>query len=196
MNYLAHALLSLNDPDIQLGNLMGDFVKGNKYDVYPEKVKAGILLHRHIDHYTDTHPSIREAIAFLKPVYRLSGGIFVDILFDHFLANDDRYFNNESLLQFTNQVYENITHNDAHLNERMRNLFFHMSTNNWLYNYRTISGLEQAIQGLCRRHPFLGEPTEALTIIQNEYDELRNLYTGFFPMLHRFVQDVEESTKG
>ena len=55
MNYLAHAFLSLNDDEIQLGNLIGDFVKGNKYERYPPKIKKGILLHRHIDSFTDHH---------------------------------------------------------------------------------------------------------------------------------------------
>lgn len=35
MNYLAHAYLSFNDPEILVGNLISDFVKGKKKFDYP-----------------------------------------------------------------------------------------------------------------------------------------------------------------
>ncbi len=35
MNYLAHAYLSFNDPDVLAGNMISDFVKGKKKFDYP-----------------------------------------------------------------------------------------------------------------------------------------------------------------
>ncbi len=35
MNYLAHAYLSFNDPEILVGNMISDFVKGKKKFDYP-----------------------------------------------------------------------------------------------------------------------------------------------------------------
>ena len=39
MNYLAHLYLSDNTPHAQLGNLLGDFVKGNDLLAFPEEVQ-------------------------------------------------------------------------------------------------------------------------------------------------------------
>ena len=49
MNYLAHAYLSFNDPDILIGNMISDHVKGKKKFDLPEKIQRGITLHRNID---------------------------------------------------------------------------------------------------------------------------------------------------
>ena len=87
MNYLAHAYLSFGDPDILAGNMISDFVKGKKKFEYPDRVQMGITLHRKIDEYTDAHPATHQAIKFLKDAAGPYAGAFVDIVYDHFLAN-------------------------------------------------------------------------------------------------------------
>ena len=88
MNYLAHAYLSFNNPGILAGNMISDFVKGKrKYD-YPQKIQQGIAVHREIDRFTDTHPVTKEAKEIFRPAYRLYAGPLIDVVYDHFLAND------------------------------------------------------------------------------------------------------------
>jgi acyl carrier protein phosphodiesterase len=105
MNYLAHAYLSFNDPDILVGNMISDFVKGKKKFDYPLRIQAGIMLHRIIDEFTDSHPATREAKEFFRPHYRLYSGAFIDVVFDHFLALNSNEFTETSLLNFSQQVY-------------------------------------------------------------------------------------------
>ena len=66
MNYLAHIFLSGNNRKVQIGNFVGDAVKGRTYENYPSGFREGILLHREIDDYTDHHPVVREAIDMLR----------------------------------------------------------------------------------------------------------------------------------
>ncbi len=49
MNYLAHAYLSFHDPEVLVGNMISDFVKGKKQYDYPDGIQKGIRLHRIID---------------------------------------------------------------------------------------------------------------------------------------------------
>ena len=86
MNYLAHIYLSGESDDIILGNFIGDYVKGNKHQNFPEQVAYGILLHRAIDSSTDRHPLVRECIELIRPGYGRYSGIVADVFFDHFLA--------------------------------------------------------------------------------------------------------------
>ena len=72
MNYLAHIFLSGNDRCIQIGNFIGDGVKGDGYKQYPRKFQQGILLHREIDAFSDRHPLVREAVGIGR---KLSGVI-------------------------------------------------------------------------------------------------------------------------
>ena len=61
MNYLAHIYLSRDDELISIGNFMADHVKGNKYKLYAPDLQKGILLHRHIDSFTDAHELVRKS---------------------------------------------------------------------------------------------------------------------------------------
>src|SRR5262245_44062659 len=106
MNYLAHAYLSFNDPEVLVGNLINDFVKGKKRFDYPKGIQRGIALHRAIDNFTDQHDATREAKAIFRPAYRLYSGAFVDVVYDHFLAIDENEFSERSLFEFSVKVYE------------------------------------------------------------------------------------------
>jgi len=65
LNYLAHIFLSGKDSDLQIGNFIGDFVKGNQFNDFPEGIRNGIILHRSIDHFTDNHEIVKETISFV-----------------------------------------------------------------------------------------------------------------------------------
>jgi acyl carrier protein phosphodiesterase len=87
MNFLAHLHLSGNNPNIMLGNFMGDFVKGKSYrQQYEPEIIKGIELHRSIDEFTDSHPVVTESKNRLRPTYRHYSGVIVDVFYDHFLA--------------------------------------------------------------------------------------------------------------
>jgi acyl carrier protein phosphodiesterase len=106
LNYLAHAYLSFNHPEILVGNMISDYVKGKKKFDYPAAIQKGITLHRAIDTFTDDHPATKKAKEVFRPHYRLYSGAFVDVVYDHFLATDDREFPGSSLLDFSEQVYK------------------------------------------------------------------------------------------
>ena len=61
MNYLAHIYLSGENQRIQLGNFMGDGIRGKDYLHFHEDIQLGVLLHRAIDSYTDMHPVFRKS---------------------------------------------------------------------------------------------------------------------------------------
>ena len=92
VNYLAHAYLSFGIPDVVVGNLISDFIKGKKQLEYPDSIRKGITLHRAIDTFTDTHPVTRHAKSYFRAVYGLYSGALVDVAYDHFLANDPGVF--------------------------------------------------------------------------------------------------------
>jgi len=109
MNYLAHAYLSFNLPDVLTGNMISDYIKGKKQYDYPLPVQTGIKLHRFIDHYTDTHAATQELKSFFRPQYRLYSGAFADVVYDHFLANDTNEFSSETeLKKFAASTYQKL----------------------------------------------------------------------------------------
>src|SRR5690349_3138119 len=105
MNFLAHSYLSFNNGELLVGNMISDFVKGKRKFDYAEGIQQGIMLHRAIDTFTDDHPATKEAKQFLKPAVGLYAGAFIDVVYDHFLANDEAEFSTTTLQDHTANTY-------------------------------------------------------------------------------------------
>ena len=190
MNYLAHAFLSFNQPEILVGNMISDFVKGKKKIIYPSDIQNGIVLHRAIDEFTDAHPATKKAKEFFRPAYRLYSGAFVDVVFDHFLAIDKNEFENSTELQnFTLQVYQTLEENFSLLPQHFQSFFPHMKKNNWLYNYQFFQGVKMGFGGLVNRAAYIKDSTTANTVFITNYSELKDCYDIFFPTLKKFASN-------
>jgi acyl carrier protein phosphodiesterase len=188
LNYLAHAFLSPPHNEIFIGNMLGDFVKPNQKSNYSASMREGFTLHQKIDQYTDAHDLVKASVAIFKPQFLLSGGIFVDILFDHFLANDERYFTGESLKSFCESVYDRIHAHKHVMNDRMKFFFGHMIEGDWLYSYKFKEGLYKSLRGICKRYPKLGDPEIAITYILKNEEVLLSKYYEYFPLLQSEVK--------
>ena len=195
MNYLAHACLSFNDPEILVGNMISDFVKGKKKFEYPPGIQAGINLHRIIDTFTDGHPATREAKEYFRSHYRLYSGAFIDVVYDHFLATDLTEFSDPSLLGFSEQVYAVLEENKHWLPERFAGMFPYMRSQNWLYNYRTLWGTERSFGGLVRRSAYLEESETASKLFNDHYQPLQACYRQFWQEVKPFAQKQFELIK-
>lgn len=164
---------------------MGDFVKGNRYKIYSPAIQQGILLHRFIDTFTDKHELVFNAINLFKPSFRLSAGVFVDIFFDHYLANSFYIGGDLSLDSFTKNIYTLIELHTHILDEKMNTFFAHMKYYNWLYNYKSLEGIEKTIHGMCKRYPRLGDAELAMELFHVHYFQLEEIFNAYFPVLEK-----------
>jgi acyl carrier protein phosphodiesterase len=187
LNYLAHAYLSFGDPDILAGNLISDFVKGKKKFDYPNRIQMGITLHRKIDEYTDTHPATRQAKQFLKIPAGLYAGSFVDIIYDHFLANDPYEFEEGALAIFAQNTYMQLESYEKWLPEKSQKFFFYMHKQNWLLHYRSTEGIQHSFQGLCRRAKYINDSEPVFKAFLIHYEELKMAYEFFFPHVKTYA---------
>ncbi len=180
MNYLAHAFLSFNDPEVLVGNMISDFVKGRKKFDYPPAIQAGIMLHRTIDNYTDDHPATRQAKEYFRPAYRLYSGAFIDVVYDHFLATDPGEFDDKSLLRFSGNVYDSLLDYNDWFPAPFAAMFPFMRSQNWLYNYRTLSGTEKSFGGIVRRAAYISESETASYLFRTHYQPLQVCFRQFW----------------
>ena len=187
MNYLAHAYLSFNHEEILVGNLISDFVKGKNKFNYPEGIQKGITLHRAIDTFTDGHEATKLAKNIFRPAYRLYSGAFVDVVYDHFLATDANEFNEETLENFSENVYDVLDNHINYLPERFARMFPYMKLQNWLFNYHTRWGTEASFGGLVKRARYIAESETAASLFEEHYKSLHEYYRIFFPDLKSFA---------
>lgn len=184
MNFLAHAYLSFGNKEILIGNMISDFVKGRTQYDFIQGIQKGIVLHRRIDDYTDTHGAVRQAKEYFRPAYRLYSGPIIDILFDHFLAKDSKQFLPLRLDDFTLNVYQAIDEYASHLPLRFVPVFTYMQSENWLLNYQYKEGIAKSIRGLVRRSSYLADSATAIDLFHEHYNELEECY-------HQFFEDVK-----
>jgi acyl carrier protein phosphodiesterase len=190
MNYLGHAFLSFGDAEILTGNMIGDHVKGKlALEKFPDGIRKGIELHRKIDSFTDQHPATQRSKILFREHYGLYSGPIMDSLFDHFLANDPKLFHTEqALYNFSQTVYQQLEDNHKHLPENFAAYFPYMREHNWLYNYRSMQGMQRSLGGLARRAKHMPPPDEAYKIFVGYYYHLNQCYFDLIDDLVNFVK--------
>ncbi len=190
MNYLGHAFLSFGDSGILTGNMIADHVKGKlALEQFPDAIRKGIVLHRKIDEKADQHPATQRAKLLFREHYGLYAGPIMDTLYDHFLANDPKLFPGEAaLLSFTEATYRQLEEQQQYFPQKFADYFPHMKQHNWLYNYRTMKGMERSLNGLARRALHMPPVDMAYETFIANYYILNQCYFEFMDDIIRFVK--------
>lgn len=183
MNFLAHLYLSNNQPDVQIGNFIGDFVKGRQYERYPENVKRGILLHRHIDHFTDTHPIPHQSADRLRIHYRRYSGVLIDLFYDHYLARNWERYHHQSLHAFVNQTHKLFIRNYFNLPREVRSFLPFLIKSRRLENYRHADGIERSLTIMTNHTSLPPHVKEAMAILKEHDQAFEQEFLIFFEEL-------------
>ena len=183
MNFLAHIYLSGEDDFVKIGNFMADSIRGSQYLDYPNSLQKGILLHRHIDSFTDAHPIYRKSKHRLHEKYGHYSGVIMDIAYDHFLAKNWSKYSNEKLEDYAADFYQLIQDNYEILTERTKGMLPYMIGRNWLVSYATIAGLEMILFQMDYRTKHRAHMQEAIVEIQDFYTEFESEFFQFFEEL-------------
>lgn len=187
MNYLAHMLLSDGSAESLLGNLAGDFVRGVDLSSLPERMQAGVVLHRAVDRFTDSHPAVAASRARLPMLWRHYRGVLVDVFYDHFLARDFEAHAREPLDAFAARVYAALRENHDRLPPRLQSAAPVMIERDWLRAYAHIEGLELVLRGMSRRAKREVALHEATAALREHYTALKSDFEVFFPQLVQFA---------
>ena len=151
MNYLVHLYLAGEDTELQLGGLMGDFVKGNIPADYPERLALGLRLHRRIDSLAQNSPHTRRSRKRLDPKFGHGRGIIIDIFYDHFLASDWADHSPEPLESYAANVYRMLQRNHLLLPSGLQQVASRMIEHNWLVSYKQRKVVGKALEKISRR---------------------------------------------
>ena len=190
MNYLAHLYLAGDDPAAQVGNLMGDFIKGPIPDTLSPELAAGVRLHRRIDSYTDRHACFRASRRRLARPLQRYGGIIVDVIYDHLLARDWADHHPEPLAKFANRIYESLDAQKADMPPDMRRRVQGMIDSRLLEAYADEVTVAAALERIARR---LKRPVPlgaAGSDLARDRAGFEADFEDFFPQLKTFVRSV------
>lgn len=183
MNFLAHFYLSGNDEGLLVGNFIADGVKGAAYTGYPANVQRGILMHRAIDHFTDTHEVNAKARALIHSSFHHYSGVVLDVYYDHFLAKYWNEFSAEPLSLYSQRVYSFLAQHLNEFPERPRHMFPYMREHDWLMAYPHIEGVDRVMKGMARRVKFNSGMEHSAEVLVKHYAALEMCFREFFPLL-------------
>ncbi|WP_029033422.1 ACP phosphodiesterase [Salinimicrobium terrae] len=193
MNFLAHIYLSGQNEDIILGNFIADSIKGKNYLQYPPEVQKGILLHRAIDSFTDSHPLVKKSSAKLHKNYSHYSGVIVDIYYDHFLASYWDEYSEVPLEDFVAEFYKLLQKKFDLLPAPIQRFFPYMVSENWLLSYASIEGIARILYQMNIRTKNIVQMDLAINDLQEHYDDLSEEFKTFFPQLQQYSREKKAS---
>lgn len=187
MNHLAHAALSGPDADILLGSLLGDFWRGAPDPGWPAGVRSGVVLHRKIDVYTDSHPEVGALRATFDAPWRRYAGILIDVYFDHALARDWAAYGGEPLADFSRRVRDVLARHADWLPTELNRFARYFEAHGLFGAYAQRATIEQVLAGISRR---LRRPNPLAAAGPPLWLHARRLdaaFARFFPDLEAFA---------
>jgi acyl carrier protein phosphodiesterase len=188
MNFLAHIYLSGENDLLKIGNFMADSIRGSKYLSYPKDIQKGVLLHRHIDSFTDFHPIYRKSKHRLHEKYGHYSGVIMDIMYDHFLAKNWNAFSEIPLEKYAASFYELLQKEESLLTERTKNMIAYMIAQNWLVSYASLEGLETILFQMDYRTKNRVNMPEAMKELKQFETEFESEFFAFFKELQLSCQ--------
>ena len=193
MNFISHLFLSGNDQGLIVGNFIADSVKGKRYIDYNPEVQVGILLHRRIDTFTDTHEIVKKSKRIFQPNFNHFSGIIVDIIYDHFLVSQWQKFSSEELITFSERVINILESNKSTFPLHPLQFLTYIKRYNRIEGYGRIETLKSVLNGMARRSSYKIRLEEAVTELKDHYDELKTDFNNFFPLLHQYSQEETQN---
>jgi acyl carrier protein phosphodiesterase len=188
MNFLAHIYLSGDSREILIGNFIGDYVKGKNISGYPEKVKQGIMLHRKIDSFTDSHILTRASKKVIAEKYGLYAGIVVDIYYDHFLSANWHLYSEIPLREYIHDRYRLLDSGFSIFPAGVKSWFPNFIKSNWLETYIHFNGLNMVFKRMSYRTSLPDHSDYAVSQLKENYDFLKENFIEFFSNMREMVQ--------
>jgi len=186
MNFLAHLYLSGDDPELLVGNLLGDFVKGRLSGNFPAGIERGIVLHRRIDSFSSRSRHFIRSKRRLDATFGHFRGVLVDLFYDHFLAANWDAYTDVPFRRFLSDAHQIAEEYAEVFPERLR-LALPVIFAELLPSYREIEGIARALQRMSIRITRPNRLGEGANELRRHYDGLHDDFREFIPELQGFV---------
>lgn len=191
LNYLAHLFLAEETPASRVGNLLGDFVTGLPEVLrghFPRPIVQGIIRHRAIDRYTDSHPVVIGLKAHVALERRRFGGVIVDLVLDHFLTRHWETYSRIPLPDFVHTCNTALREYRSFLPPELGDSLEERIEDEWLEHYGTDEGLDDVFHRVALRKERFAPMRGALADLREHRVEFEAGFHDFFPELLAWVR--------
>ncbi len=183
MNYIIHLFLSDFDENLIVGNFIADDIKGKNYLLYTPQVQKGILLHRHIDSFTDTHTIIKQSKSLLVDNYNHWSGVLIDIFFGHFLVLHWKNYSNETITTFADRIHEVLLKNYVVLTPNTQQFLDYTIMYQRIIHFDKIKTIDEVLKSMAGRTTHISNIENATQHLLYHYEVLESNFKKFIPEL-------------
>ncbi len=189
MNFLAHLFLAEDTVEARIGSVLADFTRvsnGALESAYGPGIAAGVVQHRLVDAFTDTHSIVNRCAGLLFSSQRHAGRIVIDVLFDHFLSTNWGRFSSLPRQTFVERCHDSLRTVDSlewHFPERFRLFARRYVEYGGLRSYATLDGVVRALERVGKRVSCENRLAWAADDIERHYEALHEEFLAFFPLL-------------
>jgi acyl carrier protein phosphodiesterase len=188
VNHLAHALLAGADDALLLGSLLGDFWRGAPDPAWSAGVRAGVVLHRNMDVFTDSHPVVAAARASFDPPWRRYAGILIDVYFDHALARDWAQLADPPLAALSQRTLALLEQNAAWLPPALNRFAGYFRAHGLFAAYARRATIENVLVGIGTRLRHANRLAESAPVLWQHAAALDAAFARFFPDLEGYAR--------
>ena len=181
MNYLAHCFLSCTNEDVLVGNFITDFLSRGELKNYKGDILEGIMLHRKIDSYTDTHPQSLKLRAMLRPRHKKYASVVVDLIWDYYLSKNWSLFSGSQLDDFSKEIYEILLKRKDELPQELKDKIERMISSDFLKAYADRDRMSVSLQWMDRHVSFKSNFIGAIDDINENGEKIEQMFLDFFP---------------
>jgi acyl carrier protein phosphodiesterase len=190
MNHFAHLVLSQATVESTVGNLLGDFARGVDVTALPAPVHAGLLNHRAVDRFTDSHPLVLEMKRCFSRPRRRFAGIALDIYFDHLLLSHWERFEQRGLDDLIDEFYRRMAVGRSLMpGTEMRRVTRRMIDYDWFGSYRDADAIAETLDRVAARIRFANEFDNAIEDLQRHHPFIRDGFFEFYPQLQQYITE-------
>ena len=195
MNYLAHLFLSLDDPELMLGNFIADDIKLANVDILPVAIQKGVALHRRIDTFTDQQKPWKEAVHLFRTYHNKYAPVVVDIINDHLLATAWGDYSSVRLSDFEYGVYRSFEPMVGDLPPRAKRHVAALLEYKYLKAYESKEGIKNVMSRMDKRTRFpsdfessVDQLYDNLELFKMHFHELISSLQSELPLMHKQVE--------
>ncbi len=191
MNFLAHMFLTYGDKEHTVGNYLADFIRNRDLVMFSDKIVQGIMLHRHIDHYTDTHPEVLKSTRKLRARHKKYAPVVIDVFYDYILSKNWDQFSEIDMRSFADNIYVHLNEYSEEFPIHIQDITSRMIADDFLLQYGKQSGIEKTFNRIGRRAKFKSNFSTAFEDLEKDYEEINEGFLNFFPDLIQEVRNFK-----
>jgi acyl carrier protein phosphodiesterase len=187
LNYLAHAYLSPDDDLVLMGNVWGDLLKPRDFPDLPDAMMRGVLLHRHIDQFTDNHLHVAAIRDLLRPDQGKYTPVVADVLMDFILSRHWDRYHPQPLADYCAKRYAIVEEHFDLVPVAYQPRVRRMLDNRWLESCDSRERMGHTLSMLGRRATFDNVIARALEPYDRHAGEIDRRFLAFFDDLRAEV---------